>query len=289
MKVTVINPIGYCAGVTNAINIALKAREDFPTKAIYVIGMLVHNEQVVNLLNNKNIITLYRKNNIDEELINTIPEDSIVIFSAHGHDYKLDQLCLQRNLKILDTTCPKVKNNIDKINKEIKNNHQIIYIGHNKHPEALAALAISKDVIFYETKLGTNYSLLKDNSPLVINQTTLNTMELVDIHKDIKSHIPDARFMDEICNTTRLRQEGIKNLSNDVDLIIIVGDSNSSNTNRLFEIATTVHKNTLTILTSSLEDMDKSVLTNKKHIAIASGASTPIETINDMVNYIKSL
>ena len=288
MKLTVINPIGYCAGVTNAINIALKARENNPNKLIFVIGMLVHNEQVVKLLSSKNITTLYRDKQTDEKLIKSIPENSIVIFSAHGHDYKLDKLCESRKLKVLDTTCPKVKHNIDIINKEIKDGHQVIYIGHNKHPEALAALAISNDVIFYETKLGTKYSLIKDDSPIVINQTTLNTMELVNIHNEIKSHIPNARFEDEICNTTRLRQEGIKNLPDDVDLIIIIGDSNSSNTKRLFEIANTVHNNTLSILVSSLDDLDKSVLENKKHIAIASGASTPSETINDMINFIKN-
>ncbi len=288
MEITIVEPQGYCAGVTNAINIAYKARKDYPNSSVVVLGMLVHNQEVVNELSEAGIRTYFSKTKTNEEMIRLIPKGSVVIFTAHGHDEKLDIIAKERNLIIYDTTCPKVKNNLDIIKKEINVGHQVIYIGHKNHPEALAALSINENVIFYDMKMGMKYKQVHDDSPLVINQTTLNIDMISSIYEDIKKHFPDARVLDEICNTTRLRQEAVKNLK-DVDLIIVVGDNNSSNTRRLYEIASSSHPDSVTILVSNYLELDESLFANVNHVAIASGASTPKKAIDEIVNFIKSI
>lgn len=289
MKVTILEPEGYCAGVTNAINIALKAKKENPTLDVYILGMLVHNQKVINELTNSGITTLYRDNKSDEELLYSLPDNSIVVFSAHGHKRNLDEIAKRKNFKVYDATCPKVRNNLKIISKEIEEGHSVIYIGHKNHPEALAALSISDKVFFYDIKGEFNYKLNKDKSPLVINQTTLNTKELKELYIDIIVHLPKARIMDEICPATRLRQEALVNLDEDIDLILIVGDKNSSNTNRLLEIAKANHPSIDSYLISDKEELNKLDINKKKHVAIASGASTPKKEIDKIKEYLKSL
>lgn len=284
MKIQVVQPIGYCAGVTRAINIALSCRDKHPNKNIYILGQLVHNHHVEELLSAHRIITLLDKPS--EELLNSIKENAIIIFTAHGHDEKLDILLDKIGIPFYDATCPIVKLNNEKIKKEISNGHQVIYIGKKSHAETLASLSINHNVLpFYGSDF--DYSLVKDDSPLIINQTTLNIEELADTYNEIQKHIPNARINKEVCETTRKRQTAIINLEKDVDVIFIVGDSNSSNSLRLFEVAKKHNPGALVQLIENISDIDLNLLKNKKHLAIASGASTPIELINRIIDYIK--
>ena len=275
MEVTLLKPQGYCAGVTNAINIAFKAKEEHPSEHVYILGMLVHNQIVIDELTSKGITTLYRDNKSDEELLYSLPDKSIIVFSAHGHKKNLDEITKNKQFIVYDATCPKVLNNLNIINEEIKNNHQVVYIGHKNHPEALAALSLSDQV-------------LKDKAPLVINQTTLNTKELKEIYIDIIVHKPKARIMDEICAATRLRQEALEKIDKDIDTILIIGDKKSSNTNRLLEIAKSTHPSIPSYLVSDLDEV-KALKIKSNHLAIASGASTPLKEIDKIKEYLKSL
>ena len=182
-----------------------------------------------------------------------------------------------------------MKSNHNLIQNELTNNHQIIYIGIINHPETIGATSVDKNVLLYDINKGFDYSLLKDESPLVINQTTLNTLELKDIHDEILSKIPNARITDEICSSTRRRQEAIKQINDDTDLIIVVGDQKSSNSNRLLEVARLSHPEIESIMISDVSGLNMSSLENKKHIVISSGASTPQEIINAIYNKINSL
>lgn len=280
MDVKILEPRGYCAGVSNAIRIALKAKQEHPNQDVYVLGMLVHNDQVVKSLLKEGVNTAYK--------IEDIPTGSIIVFTAHGHDKKLDEIAKNRGLIIYDAVCPKVQSNINLMEKEIADGHQIIYIGLSNHPETIGAISISSDVILYDVKQGVDFSLVKDESPLVINQTTLNVLELEDIQKDISTHFPKARITNEICSSTRRRQQAITELKEDeVDLIIVVGDKKSSNSTRLFEVAKQSHPNITSVMISSLSDLNKDVLLNKKHIVISSGASVPDETIDAIFTFLK--
>lgn len=288
MEVTLLKPQGYCAGVTNAINIAFKAKEEHPNENVYILGMLVHNQIVIDELTYKGITTLYRDNKSDEELLYSLPDKSIIVFSAHGHKKNLDDITKNKQFIVYDATCPKVLNNLNIINEEIKNNHQVIYIGHKNHPEALAALSLSDQVFFYDIKSEFDYRRVKDKAPLVINQTTLNTKELKEIYIDIIVHKPKARIMDEICAATRLRQEALEKIDKDIDTILIIGDKKSSNTNRLLEIAKSTHPSVPSYLVSDLDEV-KALKIKSNHLAIASGASTPLKEIDKIKEYLKSL
>ena len=281
MKVEILKPVGYCAGVQNAINVAYKAKQENPDKDVYVLGMLVHNNFVVNQLNEKGIRTTFD--------LKEIPDGSVIIFSAHGHKKEFDAIVKEKNLIVYDAICPKVLSNIELIKKNLAEGHEIIYIGQKGHPEAEACLSLNKKVILFSKNILKNYQSIQDDSPLVINQTTLNILDMKDIHNEILEVFPHARIADEICGATRLRQEAIKNASSDVDLIIVVGDVNSSNTRRLLEIAKQTHPQMMSTMISSADELEESLLQNKNHIVISSGASTPNEIIdavyNKVINY----
>ncbi len=279
MKVEILEPKGYCSGVSHAIKVAFKAKKEHPKCGVYVFGMLVHNEYVVRKLEKEGIHTVY---SFDE-----IPEKNVVIFTAHGHDEKLDEIAKKQNLIIYDAICPIVKKNISLIKKELADNHQIIYIGLPPHPETIAAISLDKDVLLFSIGGEFDYSKVTDESPLVVNQTTLNILELGSLHKEILFHIPQARIADEICFSTRKRQESIKNLKeSEVDLIIVIGDQKSSNTTRLLEIAKMSHPTIPSVMVSSEVELDVKLLKNKKHIVLASGASVAEETIDAVFNKI---
>ena len=282
MKIELILPQGYCAGVNNAINIALKARKEHETANVYVLGMLVHNEIVIDLLKKQNILS------ISPEELDKLHTGDVLIFTAHGHEEKYDKIAQEKGLIIYDATCPKVASNIKKIKKEIAAGHQVIYIGQSHHKETVAALSISENVSLYDTKLLINYYSITDKSPFIINQTTLNFLELNDIHKDIKEHIPGARFANEICNATRQRQEAILNISKDTNLIIIVGDKRSSNTTKLYDIAVSNFPNAKVLFVASVEYLKGLDLSGYKKAAISSGASTPQFVVDDIYNYLLS-
>ena len=281
MKVEILNPKAYCAGVSNAIAIAHKAKKENPDKEVYVLGMLVHNNFVVSHLASRGIKTSFD--------IHHIPDGSVIIFTAHGHKRELDAIAKKKKLIVYDSVCPKVLHNINLIEENLKEGHQIIYIGQEGHPEAEACLSLSKKVILFHKNILKNYQLIEDESPLIINQTTLNILDIKDIHDELLKAFPKARIADEICPSTRLRQEAIQKLPKDVDLIIVVGDVNSSNTRRLLEIAQQTHPSTASIMISEAKELDLSLIENKNHIVISSGASTPNEIIDEVyesiVNY----
>ena len=284
MEVELVKKQGYCAGVMQAIKLAFQAKEENPQRKIYVLGMLVHNQTVVDELSRNGIVTLEGKN--EEDLLKSLSEGDVVIFSAHGHDEKLDLLARERGLIIYDATCPKVANNLALIRENIKADHQVIYIGQNGHRETMAALSVSKNVSLYDTQLLINYQDITDKSPLVINQTTLNFLSLKGIHDDIKEHIPGARIENEICAATRLRQEAILSIDPTTVLIIIVGDSKSSNSRKLYEIAKEHYINSDVYMVSGLDEVKKLDLTNKKKAAISSGASTPFNIVKEIQEYL---
>ena len=278
MKVEILKPKGYCAGVSHAIEVAFEARENHPDRGVYVLGMLVHNNYVVSDLEKHHIHSV---NNIEE-----VPDGEVIIFSAHGHKESLDAIAKEKNLIVYDSVCPKVLSNIKLIKENLEKGHQIIYIGQEGHPEAEACLSLDNKVILYSKNVLKNYQLLLDESPLVINQTTLNILSIQDIHKEILSVLPKARITNEICGSTRMRQEAIQNLPADVDLIIVVGDINSSNTRRLLEIARQSHPDVESIMISDAKELETTTWQNKNHIVISSGASTPIEIIDEVYNTI---
>lgn len=281
MKVEIIRPSGFCGGVKNAFNIVAKAKKEHPHKEIYILGLLVHNELILDYLTKEGVKTIY---SIDE-----IKEGNVLIFSAHGHDEKLEEIAKKKNLVIYDATCFKVAANMNRIKKEINEGKEVIYIGVKGHAECEACLSISDKVHLYDIKSGIDYLSLKDNDYVVTNQTSLNINSLNKIHQEIKSHFPNATFVDEICDATRIRQEIVKNLDDSYDYFIVAGDTKSSNSTRLHEIFKETHPGVASQMVNSVEELDIETIKNKKSIAIMSGTSTPEFLIDAIYNKLINL
>ena len=286
MIVALIKPQGFCSGVTRAVQLAKQAKEEHPNKTIYILGMLAHNQSLIDDLTKEGFITLLGE---ESEEINKLKNGDVLVFTAHGHSDKLDKLCIEKGLITYDATCFKVKDNLNKIKREIDNCHQVIYIGQSGHKETNAALSLSDKVSLYDTKLLINYQNITDKSPFVLNQTTLNFYELKGYHEDILKHFPDARIENEICNATRLRQEAISKIEDDTDLVIIVGHNKSSNSNKLFDIARAKYINSTVLMVNDLNELKKYDLKDKRKAAVGSGASTPQYIVDEIYNYLISL
>ena len=286
MKVALIKPQGFCSGVTRAVSLAYKAKEENPNKKIYILGMLAHNQSLIDDLTRNGFITLLGE---EAKEIESLNKGDVLIFTAHGHASSLDDKAKEKGLVVYDATCFKVKDNLEKIRKEINNNHQVIYIGQKGHKEAEAALAVSPNVSLYDTQLLINYQSITDNSPYVLNQTTLNIFELNKYFDDIKIHFPNARIQNEICNATRLRQEAMLKIEKDTDLIVVVGHQKSSNSNKLFDIAKKNYPTALVIMVNNLKELKEYDLKGKRKASISSGASTPQYIVDEIYNYLLTL
>ncbi len=284
MKVEILKPCGCCAGVNNAISLAIQAREKHPDLPIYVLGMLVHNESVINHLTALNIITLQNAPYL--ELLNGI-EKGVIIFTAHGHDEKLDEIAKNKGLIIYDTTCSFVKYNHKLIKEALNAGRQVIFIGKKGHPEAEGSLSISKNVFLYDISTGLDFNLLSDTNPLVICQTTLSIYELENIKNDIVLHCPGAKFSHSICNATTARQKALHNINYFSDLIIIVGSKLSSNTSKLFDIALKLYPNKKVIQIKTVNDIVNSDLSSYQYATIVGGASTPLNILEEIQNFLK--
>ena len=289
MKIEILQPIGYCSGVSNAILKAIKAKKDNPNKPVYILGSLVHNSHVIDSLESIGITNLVDNSVSMEDKINSLEPGGIVVFTAHGHDEKLDELANKKGLTILDCICPKVKANMNQIKEKLESGFNVIFVGIEKHPETAACLSISDDIHLFDAKT-EKFSDFNNKKPVfVTNQTTLNFKELEYIFNKIKNIYPNAVFNNEICPATRLRQENILKIEDDVDVVFVVGDKNSSNTKRLFEISSTGNKKASTYLISSESDLTIDMLQGKKHAVITSGTSTPLEVINSVYKTIENL
>ena len=282
--ITLLKPIGHCFGVLKAIEIAKETKEKYLDKNIYVFGLLVHNEEVVKELENNDIKTIDTSKEDIISLLNKFTKDDVVIFTAHGHPEIYESILKKNNVTYVDATCSKVKECF----LQIKSAKEVIYIGKKGHPETSAALTMNKHAYLYDINHGFDYAQIKTDNPLVINQTTLSYLELKDIHDDIKKHLPNVIINDEICNATLLRQKAIQELSDDIDTLIIVGSKKSSNTMKLYEVATKIHKNKQIIFVETLEQL-KELNIKYKNAAITSGTSTPYNTIDKIKKYLEEI
>lgn len=282
--VDIIKPIGQCYGVNNAIQIAKQAAIDNPNKHVNIFGLLVHNNDVKKELENLNIKTIEVEDGKEIDILKSFKKDDLVIFTAHGHPKAFEEVLNNMGISFIDTTCPIVQKSFDLINQA----KETIYIGKNGHPETKAALTMNNKVHLYDIRSGLDYSKVETKDPLVINQTTLSFLELEEIHKDIKNHIKNANILDEICNVTMLRQKAIRNISNDVEVIIVVGSKKSSNTLKLFEVANSFHSGKHILFVENINDI-KEDLSKYNHFAITGGTSTPLSKIEEIKQYLEAL
>ena len=282
IHITLAEPRGFCAGVNRAITIVEKALEKYGAP-IYVRHEVVHNEFVIE--------DLKRKGAIFVEDMEDIPKGSHVIYSAHGVSKLVRKKASDFNLVPIDATCPLVT----KVHKEViqqnKKGHIIIMIGHEGHPEVDGTMGQvdDNDKTFLVQNLGDIDKLRIKNTEKIsyVTQTTLSIDETKEIIDKLKTKYPNISGPNksDICYATQNRQDAIKSLITDKELIIVVGSSNSSNSSRLAEIAK--QEGVESVLVGNIENFDLSILLNKKKIGITAGASAPEILVKNLIKKIK--
>ena len=282
IKMVLASPRGFCAGVDRAITIVEKALEIYGAP-IYVQHEIVHNKHVVQRLRDDGAVFV---ENVDE-----IPEGSHVIYSAHGVAPEVRRRAEKRNLKVLDATCPLVTKVHGEAQRYAEKKHTIILIGHKDHVEVQGTVGEAPERIIVVGSVEEVASLKVEDENKIgyITQTTLSmddTSEIIDI---LKKRFPKIQgpAKDDICYATQNRQNAVKALSKEVELVLVVGAQNSSNSLRLLEVAKSTGVNARRI--ESAAELKIEWLEGISDIGITAGASAPEDIVQGIVNRIREM
>ena len=281
MKVLLANPRGFCAGVERAIEIVERAIDKHGSP-IYVRHEVVHNRFVVEDLKNKGAIF------VDE--IDQVPKGSVVIFSAHGVSQAVRKDAVSISATVYDATCPLVT----KVHKEVirrqKHNHQVVLIGHAGHPEVEGTLGQSNDskkITLVESISDIDELNFSDDIDIsYTTQTTLSVDDTKQIVNTLKTKFPEiqAPKKSDICYATQNRQDSVKGMMNNSEMLLVIGSKNSSNSNRLREIAE--NNNKPAYLIDSASDIDIDWLSGIASVGVTAGASAPEILVQEVVDYL---
>lgn len=285
MEIKRVVPSGYCKGVVNAINIVKKTKEQYPNENIYILGMIVHNSYVSKQMEDLGVITLEDPNLSKEELLDTI-DKGVVIFTAHGISDKIKQKALDKGLICVDASCVDVLKNKDLIKSYLDKGYDVVYFGKKKHPEAEAILSLSSNIHLVSNISDIDNLNISNDNLFITNQTTMSYLEVEDMLKLIKDKYPTCIIQKEICNATSSRQLAITNIK-DGDVLYVVGDVKSNNTNKLKEIGSKYFKKVFLI--SNYKEINKKDLVNENKIYVTAGASTPPILIDEVIDYLSKL
>lgn len=284
MKINKITPQGYCNGVKNAYNIVLSIIDNQNIKRpITLLGNLIHNEFVMNELRQKGVAIKNDNNKTRLEMLDDINEGTVV-FSAHGVSKKVYSKAKEKGLEIVDTTCPYVSIIHNKIDEYIDKGYEIIYIGTRNHPECEGILENNSKINLVTNTAEANDLILNSSLIYVTNQTTLSIFDLKEIYDVIQSKYPNAIIDNKVCNATTLRQEAVLK-QEPVDLCIVVGDKNSSNTNKLAYSSSKARINT--ILIESVEEIKSYNFNDIKSVSVTSGASVPSYLVDEVIEFLE--
>jgi len=281
-EILLAQPRGFCAGVDRAIEIVERALNQYGSP-IYVRHEIVHNAYVVNDLRQKGAVFI-------EELAD-VPAGNTVIFSAHGVSLDVRKEAAERGLKIFDATCPLVTKVHVEVTKMRREGREIIMIGHHGHPEVEGTMG-QADEGMYLVETVQDVHALQVKSPEMlayVSQTTLSvddTAEIIEALKQKFPHIAEPKKTD-ICYATTNRQEAVKFMAPQVDAVIVVGSPNSSNSNRLREVAE--KKGAVAYMVDNAKQIDPSWLTNCQRIGVTAGASAPEILVQEVIDALKAL
>ena len=280
-KILLAQPRGFCAGVERAIEIVERALE-IHGATVYVRHEIVHNKRVVETLRKKGAVFV---NEIEE-----IPDKGITIFSAHGIAEVIENEALNRKLPVIDATCPLVSKVHREGQNHSKNERSVILIGHAGHPEVEGTMGRIPGAVYLVTNVEDvkNLILLDENKVAYISQTTLSVDDTREIIEALKARYPKIVGPDvrDICYATQNRQQAIHQIVNDIDILLVVGAQNSSNSNRLKEIGS--ERNIPSYLIDDAQALNPIWLEGAKTIGISAGASAPEELVKELLDYIRS-
>jgi 4-hydroxy-3-methylbut-2-en-1-yl diphosphate reductase len=286
MQIVLANPRGFCAGVDRAIEIVDQALEAFGAP-IYVRHEVVHNRTVVDGLKEKGAIFI--------EDLTDVPVGSYLIFSAHGVSKKVQHEAEERNLTVFDATCPLVTKVHMQVAKHAKQDREVILIGHAGHPEVEGTMGqyqkCAENGGIYLVETPEDVAKLKVNNPenlAYVTQTTLSMTDTKVMVDALMATFPSIQEQkkDDICYATQNRQDAVHDLAEKSDLILVVGSPNSSNSNRLREIAEQLGKPAYLIDTS--KDMKREWLNGIEVVGVTAGASAPEVLVQEVINQLKA-
>ncbi|MGF1681087.1 4-hydroxy-3-methylbut-2-enyl diphosphate reductase [Photobacterium makurazakiensis] len=285
MKILLANPRGFCAGVDRAISIVERALEMYQPP-IYVRHEVVHNRFVVEGLKQRGAIFV--------EELHEVPDDNIVIFSAHGVSQAVRSEAKSRQLTVFDATCPLVTKVHMEVARASRRNMEVVLIGHAGHPEVEGTMGqyASDEGGMYLVEKPEDVELLQVKDPSnfhYVSQTTLSVDETADVITKLREVFPEIQGprKDDICYATQNRQDAVREMAANVDVMIVVGSKNSSNSNRLRELAEKL--GTPGYLTDCPEDVDGAWFTGKAKVGVTAGASAPEELVNQIIARIQEL
>jgi 4-hydroxy-3-methylbut-2-enyl diphosphate reductase len=284
MDVYLANPRGFCAGVDRAIEIVERALEIFGAP-VYVRHEVVHNRYVVNDLINKGAVFV--------EELSEVPDNATVIFSAHGVSQHVRAEADGRTLQVFDATCPLVTKVHLEVARHAKDGDDVILIGHAGHPEVEGTLGqydakSSGNIFLIETLRDANNIRIRDASKLAyVTQTTLSVDDTLDIIDTLKARFPDIKGprKDDICYATQSRQDAVRELSKKVDVVLVIGSANSSNSNRLRELAE--KQGVRAYLIDGAEDIRDEWVQGAKAVGVTAGASAPELLVRDVMHSLE--
>lgn len=285
MEILLANPRGFCAGVDRAISIVERALEIFQPP-IYVRHEVVHNKFVVNGLKERGAVF------VDE--LNEVPDDSIVIFSAHGVSQAVRQEATSRGLKVFDATCPLVTKVHMEVTRASRKGTECVLIGHQGHPEVEGTMGqySNADGGIYLVESPEDVATLNVKNPSALyycSQTTLSVDDTAEVIDALRAKYPEIKGprKDDICYATQNRQDAVRDLANKVDLMLVVGAANSSNSNRLRELSEKV--GTKAYLIDDASNIDTKWLESKPNVGVTAGASAPDVLVQGVIDRLKEL
>jgi len=286
MKVKKISPRGYCYGVVDAMVIARNAALDKTLpRPIYILGMIVHNKHVTDAFEEDGIITLDGENRL--EILEKV-ETGTVIFTAHGVSPEVRELARRKGLVSIDATCPDVTVTHNLIEEKTAEGYDIIYIGKKYHPEPEGAIGVAPHAVHLIETIDDVDSLdLVNEKLLVTNQTTMSQWDVAHIMDALKEKFPHIEVHKEICLATQVRQEAVAEQAGEADLLIVVGDPKSNNSNRLTQVSVEI-ANTPSYRISDVSEIDINWLHGVETVAVTAGASTPTLIVREVIGFLES-
>ena len=279
MKVKVAKEAGFCFGVKRAMKMAWNELE-VNNEGIYALGPLIHNKQAVSKYEEKGLVT------VDE--IESVPNTKKMIIRSHGVSEKIYKDAKQKQINIVDTTCPFVR----KIHRIVKAYHdkgyEIIVIGDSKHPEVIGINGWCENLAIIIKTLEDleKFEFNKSKKYCVVAQTTINLELYLKIVNKLSEELCNIVFNNTICSATKVRQQSARELAQEVDCMVVIGGKHSSNTQKLVNICKEAVE---TFAIETKEDLDIETLKNYDTIGITAGASTPDWIIEDVIKFIESI
>lgn len=285
MDILLANPRGFCAGVDRAISIVESALEKFGAP-IYVRHEVVHNRYVVNKLKEAGAVFV--------EELDEVPDDSIVIFSAHGVAKTVREMAKSRALKVFDATCPLVTKVHMEVHRASRKGSEAVLIGHAGHPEVIGTMGQyeNREGGMYLVETPDDVARLEVKNPddlCFVTQTTLSVDETSDVIDALRKQFPKIQGprKDDICYATQNRQDAVREMAGLVDAMLVVGSRNSSNSNRLRELAEKVGARAYLIDDASM--IETGWLEGVERIGVTAGASAPDVLVQNVIARLREL